>query len=56
VEFTWDLAKHAECLARRGIDLRDAARIFDGRVLERIDRRRDYGEVRIVAIGRVNGF
>ena len=56
MEFEWDPAKNAECIARRGIDFGDAARIFEGLVLERIDGRREYGEPRQVAIGRVNGL
>ncbi len=53
MEFEWDPAKNAECIARRGIDFADAARIFERWVFERIDRRKTYGEVRVVAIGLV---
>jgi uncharacterized DUF497 family protein len=41
---------------RHGIALQDAARIFDGPTVERVDDRFDYGEVRIYAIGLVNGI
>jgi hypothetical protein len=50
VDFEWDDAKNEANLAKRGIDFDDAISIFDGRVLERVDTRRDYGETRIIAI------
>nr|VFK15326.1 MAG: Ribonuclease toxin, BrnT, of type II toxin-antitoxin system [Candidatus Kentron sp. LPFa]VFK28795.1 MAG: Ribonuclease toxin, BrnT, of type II toxin-antitoxin system [Candidatus Kentron sp. LPFa] len=34
----------------------DASRIFEGPTLERIDDRFEYGEVRVYAIGLVNGL
>ena len=40
---------------RHGIAFQDAARIFDGPTLERIDDRFEYGETRVYAIGLVNG-
>ena len=42
-------------LRKHGIDFSGAVRIFDGPVLEREDRRRDYGELRLVALGEVEG-
>lgn len=39
-----------------GIAFEDAVRVFDGPTLERVDDRFDYGEVRIYAIGVVNGL
>ena len=36
------------------IAFQDAARIFDGPTIERVDDRFDYGEVRVYAIGLVN--
>jgi uncharacterized protein len=56
VRFTWDPAKNAENLRRHGIGFRDAVRIFNGPTVERTDDRFDYGEVRIYAIGLVNGI
>jgi len=49
--FEWDADKNTANLAKHGIDFRDAVRIFEGPVLEKIDRRRDYGEERIATIG-----
>jgi uncharacterized protein len=40
-------------LAKRGFGFEYAARIFLGPTLERLDNRREYGEVRIQTIGRV---
>jgi len=56
VPFDWDSAKNAANIAKHGISFEDAARIFDGPVLERIDMRRDYGEVRIIAFGVAEGI
>ena len=49
--FDWDAAKNSANLAKHGIDFRDAVRIFEGLVLEQTDKRRDYGEERIAAVG-----
>jgi uncharacterized protein len=54
--FEWDAAKRSANLAKHGIDFRDAVQIFEGPVLEKIDRRRDYGEDRIAAIGVAMGL
>ncbi len=55
MQFEWDAAKQAVNLAKHGVDFEDAIRIFDGPTLERFDERRDYGEVRIIAVGSVEG-
>jgi uncharacterized DUF497 family protein len=51
----WDPAKNATNIRRHGIAFADVGRIFDGPTLERVDDRFDYGEVRIYAIGVVEG-
>jgi uncharacterized DUF497 family protein len=53
--FEWDEAKSRRNLNERGFGFEYAARIFLGPTLERPDNRREYGEVRIQAIGRVAG-
>ncbi len=53
--FEWDAAKNAANLLKHGIDFRDAVRIFEGAIWERIDDRRSYGEMRMIAIGVVDG-
>jgi uncharacterized DUF497 family protein len=52
----WDAAKNAANIGKHGISFEDAKHIFDGPVLEKIDRRRDYGEERIAAVGVTMGL
>jgi uncharacterized DUF497 family protein len=47
--FEWDESKKRANLAKHHIDFRDAKRIFDGPVFERIGRR--HGEDRTFAVG-----
>lgn len=54
MRFTWDPRKSARNLAER--DFAFAAAIFTGPTVERVDARRDYGEVRRLAIGRVGSI
>jgi len=56
VRYTWDKKKNRRNVRFRGIDFRDAVRIFDGPTLEQVDERFDYNEVRVYAIGVVNGL
>ena len=53
MEFDLDDLKEAKTRRERGISFVDAALIFDGHVVEWEDQRRDYGEKRMVAVGRV---
>jgi uncharacterized DUF497 family protein len=55
VEFEWDPAKSAETERRRGIDFARAAVIFTGRLVEWVDDRRLYGEIRVRALGESAG-
>ena len=54
--YTWSLAKNRRNTTRHGIAFDDAARIFEGPTLERVDDRFDYGEIRAYAIGIVSGI
>ena len=54
MEFEWDENKNRSNIEKHGIGFLSAARIFDGPVYEARDTRKDYGEVRIKAIGKVN--
>ena len=56
MRYGWDERKNRRYIARHGIAFEDAKRIFDGPIFERIDDRFDYGEVRIYAVGLVNGL
>jgi uncharacterized DUF497 family protein len=49
--FEWDGEKNAANIKNHGIDLLDAALIFENPMIEAIDDRADYGEVRHIAVG-----
>ncbi|MCA9444567.1 MAG: BrnT family toxin [Candidatus Omnitrophica bacterium] len=55
MEFEWDETKEKENLRKHGIDFISAATVFDGPMLTRVDTREDYGEVRWIGIGTVEG-
>ncbi len=56
LEFEWDTEKSERNRRERGFGFSFAARIFEGRTIEFVDGRRAYGEVRIRAIGEVDGI
>jgi uncharacterized DUF497 family protein len=56
MRYRWDREKNRRNLIRHGIAFEDAQRIFDGPTVERVDDRFDYGEVRVYAVGLVNGL
>jgi len=55
MQFEWDENKRRWLLEVRGIDLLDAALIFEGPVLTEIDPRTHYGETRYISTGKVDG-
>ncbi len=55
IEFDWREAKHKKNLEERGFGFDFVAQIFIGRVLTQIDDREDSREIRIKAIGEVDG-
>jgi hypothetical protein len=55
LKITFDPAKRAATLTARGLDFADAIQVFDGATLDAKDDRADYGEVRMVSIGRLRG-
>jgi uncharacterized protein len=55
MQFEWDQAKHDWTRRSRGFGFDTAARVFEGPTHEFPDERRDYGEVRMVALGLVEG-
>ncbi len=55
MEFEWDEAKSRRNVTIRSLSFETGARIFDAEVKEIIDDRRDYREVRVKAIGVVDG-
>lgn len=54
--FGWHDGKHERTRRERGFGFDFAALVFEGRVLTQIDDRRDYGEIRMKAIGEVDGI
>lgn len=52
---SYDPAKRERTLRERGLDFEHAEEVFAGRTFDREDARRDYGEVRIVTIGFLQG-
>jgi hypothetical protein len=52
---TFDPVKRARTLAVRGLDFEDAAIVFRGTTVEIEDRRRNYGETRIICYGLLAG-
>ena len=52
MEFEWDPKKNLKNIRKRGISFRQATKIFTGDILEWEDTREDYGEIRMIAIGR----
>jgi uncharacterized protein len=56
VRFTWDSDKNLANIRRHAIAFADAARIFEGPTVERVDDRFAYGEIRVYAVGLGNGI
>lgn len=54
MEISFDPRKREETLARRDLDFRDAPTVFAGPVLEYVDDRIDYGELRWITVGYLN--
>ncbi|MEO1151479.1 MAG: BrnT family toxin [Pseudomonadota bacterium] len=54
--FEWDDEKNLANIEKHGIDFDTAKRIFEGQTLTIIDDRFDYGEVREISIGMVDGI
>lgn len=55
MEIEFDQDKSDRTKAERGFDFDFAARVFLGRTISFQDERHDYGEVRMVAIGEIDG-
>ena len=53
VQFGWNPKKHERNIRERGYGFDVAALIFEGRTVEWQDTRHDYGETRMIAVGKV---
>lgn len=51
MKLEWDERKRQQNLEKHGIDFAILGPMFRGKVLEEDDRRRDYGERRVKAVG-----
>lgn len=56
MRIAFDPRKDARNIALRGISLAVAETLLSGFIVEKIDDRRDYGEIRIIAIGEIGGL
>ena len=54
MRITFDPSKRERTLAERGLDFAQAATVFDGDHLTFEDDRQDYGERRLITIGRLD--
>jgi uncharacterized DUF497 family protein len=55
MEFEWDEAKRQANIARHGIDFYDAKAVLEDDPVMLLDDRKDYGERRCIAAGKVMG-
>ena len=56
MRFEWNQAKNESNIRRHGIDFADVAKMFNHPILTLQDIRRDYGEDRWIAIGRLKSL
>jgi len=54
LEFEWDEEKAKANLTKHRVSFLTAAQVFANEIVERIDDREDYGELRFIALGRVD--
>jgi uncharacterized DUF497 family protein len=52
---TYDPDKRARTLKERGLDFEDATIVFAGLTVEVEDTRKDYGEIRMLCYGKLEG-
>lgn len=55
MEISYDAQKRNRTLRERGLDFKDAVHVFAGTTIDFVDDRMDYGEVRWVTFGLLNG-
>ena len=54
IEFEWDEAKARTNFEKHRVSFLTAAMIFRNEIVSRMDDREDYGEIRFIALGRVD--
>ena len=55
MKITFDPRKRDEALLARGLNFEDAALVFAGTTLELEDTRKNYGEMRMICFGKLEG-
>lgn len=55
MEISYDAEKRDRTLRERGLDFEDAVQVFAGTTIDFIDDRKDYGELRWVTFGLLEG-
>ena len=55
MKITFDPRKRDEALLARGLNFEDAALVFAGTTLKLEDTRKDYGEMRMICFGKLEG-
>ena len=53
MDFEWDEKKDRANRAKHGISFEEAALIFNGPTVSRVDDRKNYGEARTITIGAI---
>ena len=56
MEYVWEDEKNRSNIKKHGVAFEDAVKIFGGAVVEQQDDRFEYGEIRIYAIGLLQGL
>lgn len=54
LEFEWDEEKARANFTKHRVSFLTAAGIFTNEIMERVDDREDYGEIRLIALHRVD--
>jgi uncharacterized DUF497 family protein len=52
MQFEWDFAKARTNERKHSVSFEEAASVFNGNYIRRTDIRRNYGETRLIALGR----
>lgn len=55
MQFDWDEKKNRENIRNHGISFERAKTVFDYTIVTKIDDRKDYGEVREISLGLLEG-
>ncbi|AVQ71092.1 hypothetical protein MTo_04090 [Microcystis aeruginosa NIES-1211] len=54
--FEWDENKRQANIEKHRIDFADLEAIFSGPIIERVDNRQNYGEIRVILVGTIDNI